>query len=135
MAYAGYLLKVNGTEFPMKYIAEKSYTVHPDQRIDLDSGRDTTGVLHRAVVSHMPVKIEFNTVPLNSADVAEISRLLNLSRSNAQRKCTVQYYNTETDSYASATCYVPNLDYTIDWIDKANNRVHYSAVRYAFIEH
>ena len=135
MAYNGYLLKVNGTAFPMKYIVEKSYVAHPDQRIDLDSTRDTTGVLHRSVVSHMPMKIEFNTLPITNADVAQISAMLQLNRSNRQRTVSVEYYNTETDSYNTATCYVPNLDYTVDWIDKENNVVHYSAIRYAFIEY
>lgn len=132
MAYSGYLLKVNGTEFPMKYIEEKSYIVHPDQRLDVDSGRDTTGVLHRAVVDHMPTKIEFNTRPLTSTDIAAISELLQLSPSNTQRKATVQYYNPETDSYDTAECYVPDVEYTIAWI---GSKVHYDTIRYAFIEY
>ena len=135
MAYNGYLLKVNGTAFPMKYIVETSYVVSPDQRLDLESQRDATGVLHRNVCEHMPVKIEFKTTPLTDSDVSEISRILLLDKSNRERTATVEYYNTETGGYATAKCYVPNLEYTIDWIDNEKNTVHYNSTRYAFIEY
>lgn len=133
--YNGYLVKVNGTVFPMKYIAEKSYIVHPDQRLDLDSERDATGVLHRSVVNHMPNKIEFTTLPLNNAEVAEITRITRLGPSNRSRDVTLELYNPETDGYETARCYIPNLDYTIDWIDNEKKVIHYSPVRYAFIEY
>ena len=133
--YNGYLVKVNGTVFPMKYIAEKSYIVHPDQRLDLDSERDATGVLHRSVVSHMPNKIEFTTLPLNNTEVAEVTRITRLGPSNRSRDVTLELYNPETDGYETARCYIPNLDYTIDWIDNEKKVIHYSPIRYAFIEY
>ena len=133
--YNGYLVKVNGTVFPMKYIAEKSYIVHPDQRLDLDSERDATGVLHRSVVSHMPNKIEFTTLPLNNTAVAEVPRITRLGPSNRSRDVTLELYNPETDGYETARCYIPNLDYTIDWIDNEKKVIHYSPIRYAFIEY
>lgn len=133
--YNGYLVKVNGTVFPMKYIAEKSYIVHPDQRLDLDSERDATGVLHRSVVSHMPNKIEFTTLPLNNTEVAEVTRITRLGPSNRSRDVTLELYNPETDGYETARCYIPNLDYTIDWIDNEKKVIHYFPIRYAFIEY
>lgn len=133
--YNGYLVKVNGTVFPMKYIAEKSYIVHPDQRLDLDSERDATGVLHRSVVSHMPNKIEFTSLPLNNAEVAEVTRITRLGPSNRSRDVTLELYNPETDGYETARCYIPNLDYTIDWIDNEKKVIHYFPIRYAFIEY
>lgn len=133
--YNGYLVKVNGTVFPMKYIAEKSYIVQPDQRLDLDSERDATGVLHRSVVGHMPNKIEFTTLSLNNSEVAEITRITGLGPSNRSRDVTLELYNPETDGYETARCYIPNLDYTIDWIDNEGKIIHYSPIRYAFIEY
>lgn len=133
--YNGYLVKVNGTVFPMKYIAEKSYTAHPDQRLDLDSERDATGVLHRQVVSHMPNKVEFSTISLTNTEVAEITRITGLGPSNRARDVTIELYNTETDGYETARCYIPNLEYSIDWIDNEKKVIHYSPIRYAFIEY
>ena len=135
MAYNGYLLKVNGTIFPMKFIAEKTYKVHPDQRLDIDSARDTTGVLHRSVVDHMPNKIEFTTIEITNKDVSEITRITGLARTNKPRDVMVELYNPETDEYSEALCYIPNLEYLIDWIDNENNVIHYSPIRYAFIEY
>ena len=52
MAFSGYLIKftaANGTvtEFPITYIRYETYKATPNQRMDLDPTRDTTGLLHR----------------------------------------------------------------------------------------
>lgn len=133
MAYQGYLLKVNGTVFPMSYICEQSYAVHPDQRQDLDSQRDATGTLHRTVVAHMPQKVEFTTLPLTNAEVAHIASITGLGPSNKRRDVAVVLYNPETDGYVSAACYIPNLDYELDWVE--GETIHYKPIRYAFIEY
>ena len=131
--YRGYLLKVNGTTFPTKYIVEKSYTVSPNQRIDQNSERDATGGLHRSVCEHMPTKIEFQTRPIDNNDVAAINSVLNVGTANIERKVTIEYYDMETDSYKTATCYMPNPQFTVKYCD--SNNIYYDSVRYAFIEY
>lgn len=133
MAYKGYLLKVNGMEFPGKYISEKTYVVSPNQRIDLDSGRDASGVLHRSVCQHMPVKIELQTLPVDNEDIVLINSALGMTTQNIERTVEVEYYDMETDSYRTADCYMPNPQFTINHCSE--NNIFYDAVRYAFIEY
>lgn len=133
MAFKGYLLKVNNNTFPPRYISEKSYTVSPNQRLDEDSSRDATGVLHRSVCEHMPVKIEFQTLPISNEDVSVINEILSVSPDNLERTVDVEYYDMETDSYKSAECYMPNPQFVVNGYNEEN--IFYDAVRYAFIEY
>lgn len=133
MAFNGYLIKVNGTLFPAKYIASSSYKAAPNQRLDVDSERVASGVLERGVCAHMPVKIEFETLDITNDDVAVINNILNVDPDNLRRDVTVEYYDMETDSYKTSDCYMPNPTFLVDTYDSSN--IYYSSVRYAFIEY
>lgn len=139
MAFSGYLIKVggsNGTVLPMKYMRHESYKITPNQRLETDAKRDVTGMLHRNTVSHTATKIEFETPIITNID---LQAMLSILRSNwtiqLERKLNIQYYNEETDSYATAACYVPDIDYNIDHIDLNQNLVFYKPIRIAFIEY
>ena len=139
MGFNGYLIKLGGaggTELPMKYIAIGSYKSTPDQRMESKATRSVTGILHRTTVEHKAVKIEFTTPAITNKDVSALNTLLQGQYIDAlERKIKIQFYNQETDSYREATCYMPDVDYTIDHIDLSTNTVVYNPVRFAFIEY
>lgn len=137
MAYAGYLIKIGGaggTALPLRYFRTESYNVTPDQRMDMESGHDTTGYLHRNVVEHTATKIEIETVEeLTDVQVGQINRLLGITSGNLRRDVRIEYYDPDTDSYKAADCYMPAIKYPIRRADSRN--VHYMPIRYAFIEY
>ena len=139
MAFSGYLIKLKGgtaEELPMKYIGIESYSCTPDQRMESQATRATTGLLHRTTVAHKPVKIEFETPPMTNKDISALNTLIQGHFTDAlQRKLTIEFYNNETDSYRDATVYMPDTQYKISRIDKTNNIIYYDKVRYAFIEY
>ena len=55
----------------MKYIKEKTYKGYVSVQ-DLDSYRDANGLLHREALSHVPIKCEFETIPLNNEQYEQI---------------------------------------------------------------
>jgi len=137
MAYNGYLVKVggaNGTILPMRYIKLEGYKISPNQRMEVEAKRDVEGYLHRKTVTHTSTKIEFETPIMTNRD---FSGLVQLLRSHytvpTERKLTIQYYDTDTDSYKTAECYVP--DYTPEINRIENNIIYYNSVRFAFIEY
>ncbi len=140
MAYSGYLIKLlggNGTEtLPFKYMGLSSYKCTPDQRLESKAARASTGILHRTTVEHKATKIEFSTPPITNIELSTLNAMLQRHFTDSlQRKIVIEYYDMEIDGYRTATCYMPDVDYTIDRIDNANNIVYYQAVRYAFIEY
>ena len=132
--FEGWLIKCGGVELPMEYILEKTYTITPNQRLDLTAERDMTGELHRDTVAHMPVKIEFNTLSLDNTQVAILNSIIQAAYTD-QRSHTlnVTYYDPEEDTYKTATCYMPDTDYKIVKIH--GNTIIYEPLRYAFIEY
>lgn len=137
MAFNGVLIKLggsSGTAIPMKYISAESYQITPNQRMELTAERDSNGVLHRSVVSNKPVKIEFETPYLNNTQVQALNALLENNYSVAsERKISVYYYDTSSDSYKTENCYVPDIQYTINHIDVAGQKIVYNPIRIAFI--
>ena len=94
--------------------------------------RDTTGMLHRETCEHTATKIEFNTPYIRGVEVAELNTLLGIAGDH-QRNVTVDYFDPETQSYKSADCYMPDVQYSI--YSEINNDLLYSPIRYAFIEY
>lgn len=140
MAFNGKLLEfeINSsyTEFPLTLINAESYKVTPDQRLEANANRAASGKLIRSTMSHTASKIEFSTIVLTNAQLATIETLLtNAYTDSLQRKLKIRYYVPQSDSYKTATVYVPDVDYDILRIEKDRNVVWYNSVRYAFIEY
>ena len=136
MAFTGYLLKLGAseTEFPMKYMRYESYSVSPDQRLDLDSTRDVTGVLHRTVLAHTATKISFNMPMMNNTEMqAALAYFKNAFSDSQARTITVKYYDEWTDAYKSGTFYMPDINFSIRQID--GNTINYGETKVTFIEY
>ena len=50
-----YLFKFGNYTFPDTYIAEGGYEIKPNQRQDLDSYTDQTGLTHRNAIPHSAI--------------------------------------------------------------------------------
>ena len=139
MAYNGYLVKLGGSSgsaLPMKFISIGSYKSTPNQRMESLANRAVTGLLRRVTVEHTATKIEFTTPVITNTEVAELNTLIQTHFTDSQeRKIIINYYDQETDSYKNATCYMPDVSYTISHIETATNTVYYEPVRFAFIEY
>lgn len=134
MAFNGTLLKLNGTTFPLEYIKFETYNITPNQRMDLDSYRDLTGVLHRQVLSHTATKIEFQTPYMTEKKLNTMLSIINSSLSNFdERKVTVEYYDVETNTHKSGSFYMPDISYTI--YNVVGTKIIYNPIRIAFIEY
>ena len=135
MAFAGYLLKVGNYEIDgTYYINWDKYNV-TYQIQDLDSYRDANGVLHRNALSHIPVKVEFETREnLTNADIATFFGAI---RSNftlaSERKASVKAYVPELDDYITQDMYMADPQFKIKKIEPNTNVIKYESVRVAFI--
>lgn len=145
MAFTGHLLymqdigsnPVTYTEIPMDKIRYETYSITPNQRMDLDTGlRDLTGVMHRNVVSHTATKIEFETVLMKNS---ELDVLMKSIRDHwlvwLERDVNLRYYDPENDVYKSGHFYMPDIQFVMRNVDSTNSKINYTQVRFAFIEY
>ena len=139
MAYNNYLILlggIGGDVLPLQYIQYETYKVTPNQRMDIEAGRDSTGLLHRSVVAHTATKIEFETPYMDSSKVGAMMTLIKSHwTSTKERKITVRYYDPESDSYKTGTFYMPDIEFNIRNIDTVKEIVNYDPIRIAFIEY
>ena len=118
-AFKGYLLKINGREVPVKYIA--SYKSTPNQRQDQDSYQDVTGQLHREVLPHTRTKIELTTKYLWLEDKIVFQSLF------------PNRWNDEINNYSSGEFYIPDITYEVYRVEDMD--MEYKPIRVALIEY
>lgn len=129
--YEGYLLKINGVPFPMKYMGADTYVVTPDQETDLDDYTDNDGIFNRNVLPAKATKIEFQTPYMWLTDMINVMAVIPKDKNNV----TIEYWNPWTFSYQSGRAYIPDISWTIYMIDKNKKDIMYNETRIAFIEY
>jgi len=136
MAFNGYLISINGVGLPYKYMKAETYKVHPDQRMETSAKRVSTGVLHRVTCSHTATKIEWETPAMWDSDMRALTGIFDAAWSNEhERKISVTYYDTWTNTHKTGTFYMPDPEMTIDRVDAVNHRIFYAPMRIALIEY
>ena len=129
--YSGFLLKIGNEIFDMKYIKEKTYKGYVSVQ-DLDSYRDANGLLHREALSHVPIKSEFETIPLNNEQYEQIMDMIRRNYINElERKVTITAFILEYNGYVTQDAYMAEPQPQIQTIK--DNKIQYAPLRIAFI--
>ena len=130
--YKGYLLKFGNIIMPNSYFNEYSST--PNQRLESDAERDQKGDLQRATLPNGKTSITFSTHILFLEEKLRFQEIINLSIINeAQRKCFVEYWNDETNTYSSGYFYIPDVEYAI--MDADAEDIRYNPISIELIEY
>ncbi len=133
MAYSGFLLKMNGITIPHKYMKQDSYNVTVNTQ-DLDSFQDANGVLHRNVLDHSQIKIEWNFPFTTNTHLQELlGTFRGIWGTSKERKTECVVYVPEWDDYHTGTFYMPDMTFKIHSIE--GNVIKYREVRMALIEY
>ena len=139
MYFQGFLIMLGGSEgeiFPNEFIVYDTYEATPNMRLDLDSKRDTTGHLHRNVLSHTATEIKFTVLSLDNLKHDYLLDLIHRNMSNEHTKTiTLYYWDDEYHTYKTGTFYVPDLKFKIRSIDEKKNRIDYNELEVSFIEY
>lgn len=118
MAYNGYLIKIGTYDtFFDTFIQYQSYIVSRKIQ-DADSYRDANGVLHRNVLEHESLVVEFTVRSMNNI---ELERFYSAIRSNfispKERRVSLICYMPELNDYITEQVYMPDPDFTIRRIE------------------
>ena len=136
MAYQGYLFKIGDYKVPLKYIEYKSYKATQVTQ-DLNSKRDTDGVLHRKVVVHKPAKCSFNLMAgLDSNTAGKVLKSIKDNYSApAKKEGTLSIFVPEINDYVTGLGYLDSeTELTIESIDNDKNVVYYDSIPLTFVQ-
>ena len=132
MAYGGFLIKVGDYTVPVRYIEAKKFKCGIKGQ-DLDSYRDANGILHREALQNVAIKAEWETP--TGKEESELRELMdNIRRqytNQIEKKALVTAWMPELGDYVTMECYLPDIEYTIDYADEMT--VEYSSFRLAFV--
>lgn len=132
MAYSGFLIKVGSYTVPFDYINASKYKAGIKGQ-DLDSYRDANGILHREALVNVAIKVEWET-PSGMEEKKLRILMDNIRRqysNQTEKKALVTAWMPEIGEYVTMDCYMPDVEYTIDYADEKT--VKYSSFRLAFI--
>ena len=116
-------------------IKADSYKITPNARQDLDSYRDTEGVLHRNALSHTATIVEFDTVPMWESDFnSMMSGLTGAYSSAIERKVTASYYDEENRTTKTGTFYLDS-NFQVSIKQQWGNHVLYDSCHFKFVEY
>ncbi len=132
MAYGGFLIKVGDYTVPFRFIEASKYKASIKGQ-DLDSYRDANGILHREALKNKAIKTEWETP--TGKEESELRELMDNIRSQytnqIEKKALVTAWMPEIGDYVTMDCYMPDVEYTIDYADEST--IEYSSFRLAFI--
>lgn len=131
MAYSNYLVRVGTYEVPLDCIEAGSYkaVIHGQ---DLDSYTDSNGVTHRNALKNVKPTIEWSFGSISEKKVRPIlDGIQSQYISKVEKSANVTAFYTEDGKYHTFKCYMPDLEMTIDKIDKKN--IDYKDVKIKFI--
>lgn len=134
--FQGWLIKFPKTNqlFPHELIDKDNYKSTPLQRTELKSYRDNNILLHRVTSPNYKSKIEFQTLKINLAQLAQIRTVLDAAFDNRkERKLRVTYWDDELLAYRTMTAYMTDTTYTVSTI--SDSSIKYNTIRFSFIEY
>lgn len=131
--FTGFLLQFGGYVVPIKYIKADTYTVTRNVQ-DLDSYRDANGVLHRNALDHVPIKVEFETIPMNNVQLEDFFTNMSAQYANPlERNALAVIYIPETNDYVTQEVYMSQPVPKMKFIDFSRNLIQYDQLRLSFI--
>lgn len=141
--FKGYLIRgismVNNvktyTIFPNKYIQFDTYSSNPKQREELKAYRDDNSRdLYRITADGMKTKITFTIRPLNLADKMAVQQFFyDHETDHKQRKCWIEYWDDDGNTYHEGYFYRPNMEFPINHIEDDN--IKYKEMKMELIEY
>lgn len=116
-------------------IKADTYKITPNARQDLDSYRDTEGVLHRNALAHTATIVEFDTVPMwDSQFNSMMSAITSHYSSAVERKGTASYYDEENRTTKTGTFYLDS-NFQVSVKQQWGNKVLYDSCHFKFVEY
>lgn len=131
--FSEYILKIGDFTFPMEYIIEDSLQITKTVQ-DLDSYRDSNGVLHRNALEHWVADITFDVVPFLTGE--ELASLMRSIRRNyiiqAERRVNVTVFIPEENDYVTQEMYMPDIQIPV-FSAESDGKIFYQSFSMEFI--
>lgn len=116
-------------------IKADTFKITPNARQDLDSYRDTNGLLHRNALSHTATIVEFDTVPMWDTKFSAMMSAITSSYTNANERCgTGSYFDEEYQTSKTGTFYLDS-NFQVSVKQQWGSKTLYDSCHFKFVEY
>ena len=116
-------------------IKAETFKITPNARQDLDSYRDTEGVLQRNALAHTATIVEFDTRPMWDNDFSAMMNAITSSYSNVnERDGTATYFDEENQTTKTGHFYLDS-NFQVSVMQQWGNRTLYDSCHFKFVEY
>ena len=116
-------------------IKADSYKITPNARQDLDSYRDTEGLLHRNALAHTATIVEFDTIPMWDTNFSAMMASLQGSYiSWVERDGNCTYYDPELRTTTTGHFYLDS-NFQVSIKQQWGTRKLYDSCHFKFVEY
>lgn len=135
--FKNYFIVLGESEiFPMNFIKSDTYEATPDQMLDVDPKRDSTGVLHRNVLQHTATIIKFSTMPLTGLQHDYMMDMLHRNMTDVSaHEINLKYWDDNFHTYKTGTFYMVDPVFHIHHINPETTERYYNSTELEFIEY
>ena len=116
-------------------IKAETFKITPNARQDLDSYRDTEGVLQRNALAHTATIVEFDTVPMWDTKFSAMMSAITSSYTNAnERDGTASYFDEENQITTTGHFYLDS-NFQVNILQQWGARTLYDSCHFKFVEY
>ena len=116
-------------------IKADSFKITPNARQDLDSYRDTEGVLQRNALSHTATIVEFDTIPMWDTKFSSMMTSVSSSYINSnERDANCSYFDEEYQTSGTGHFYLDS-NFQVSIKQQWGNRTLYDSCHFKFVEY
>ncbi len=137
--FEGWLIKFGNVILPNSYLLADGWESTPNQRLELDAYRDANMLLHRETSKNYKTSLTLNIRDMTLEEMNAFKNVVGLATlPNAdrnERKVAVSYWNDETLSYDSGIFYMPDITYTIHYVNEEEPDIEYNPFMVELIEY
>lgn len=137
--FEGWLIKFGNVILPNSYLLADGWESTPNQRLELDAYRDSNVLLHRETSKNYKTSLTLNIRDMTLEEMSAFKNVVGLATlpdvDRNERRVTISYWNDETLAYDTGIFYMPDITYTIHYVDEEGCDIEYNPFTVELIEY
>jgi len=137
--FEGWLIKFGNVILPNSYLLADGWASTPNQRLELDAYRDANALLHRETSKNYKTSLTLNIRDMSLEEMYAFKNVIGLATLpdayKNERRVTVTYWNDEILDYSTGVFYMPDVAYTIHYVNEERCDIEYNGFTLELIEY
>lgn len=137
--FEGWLIKFGNVVLPNSYLLADGWESTPNQRMESDAYRDANMLLHRETSENFKTTLTLKIKDMTLEEMSAFKNVIGLATlpesSRRERRVAVTYWNDETLNYCTGEMYMPDITYSIHYVNEDECDIEYNSFTLELIEY